>query len=138
MNLKQLAEEYRENGEACRIRADQLTQLLITEKLGEMEKLRLRRRICVLTAMARDAIATSKYLYNYYGDDENEKHEYVCERRGVSVPAEISEDDGKCGQGRSCRVGKVLNRGGLDPAAKAACKYVLPGANANAGYSRRA
>ena len=55
MNLKQLAEEYRENGEACRIRADQLTQLLITEKLGEMEKLRLRRRICVLTAMARDA-----------------------------------------------------------------------------------
>ena len=138
MNLKELAMQYRSNGEACRIRAEQLTQLLKTEKLGEMERMRLRRRICILNTMARDAIATSKYLENYYGDDENGEDEYVCEGRRVSVSAKIPEDDGQRGQRRTCRVGKILNRGGSAPAAETACKYVLPGANAHAGYSRRA
>lgn len=138
MKVKQLAKEYRESGEACRLRAEKLMETLKSEKLGEMEKMRLRRRICILMAMARDAISTSKYLENYYGDDDNGKDEYVCEGRGISVSAQIPENDGKRGQRRSCRVDKVLNRRGLDPASASACKYVLPGANANAGYSRRA
>lgn len=138
MKIKELAKEYRKNGEACRIRAEQLTQVLKTEKLGEMEKMRLRRRICILMAMARDAISTSKYLENYYGDDDNGENKYVCEGRGIPVFTQISENDGKCGQGRTCRVGKMLNGGGSDSAPKTARPYVLPGANANAGYSRRA
>lgn len=45
-----------------------------------MDKMRLRRKISMLTNMARDAIATSRYLENYYGDEkhEREKAEYVC------------------------------------------------------------
>ena len=138
MKINELAKEYRASGEACRLRAQQLTEMLVTEEMGEMEKMRLRRRICILMAMARDAIATSKYLENYYGDDENGKDEHVCTGRGISVSAPLSENDGKRGQGRPCGVRKVLNRGGFDPAPETARKYVLPGANANAGYSRRA
>ena len=138
MNLNELSEQYRAGGEACRLRAAQLTEVLKTEKLPEMERMRLRRRICILMTMARESAATAKYLKNYYGDDDNGKHEHVCKGRRVSVTAPLSEDDGKRGQGRTCRVGKMLNRGGSDPAPKTACCHVLPGANAHAGYSGRA
>ena len=50
------------------------------EELCETDRLRLRRRIYILAAMARDSIATSRYLENYYGDDKNaeKEAEYVC------------------------------------------------------------
>ena len=57
-----------------------MCEKLKKEKMCEMDKLRLRRKIHMLSNMARDAIATSNYLENYYGDEKNErkKAEYVC------------------------------------------------------------
>lgn len=80
MTIAELSGEYRKSGEVCRIRAQELSDRLKQEKMCEMEKLRLRRKISMLANMARDAIATSIYLENYYGDDKNEreKAEYVC------------------------------------------------------------
>ncbi len=80
MTIAELSGEYRKSGEACRIRAEELETRLKREKMCEMDKMRLRRKISMLTNMARDAIATSRYLENYYGDDKNEreKAEYVC------------------------------------------------------------
>ena len=80
MTIAELSGEYRKSGEVCRTRADELEIRLKREKMCEMEKLRLRRKISMLTNMARDAIATSIYLENYYGVDKNErkKAEYVC------------------------------------------------------------
>lgn len=138
MNIEQLAKEYRASGEACRLRAQELSEVLLHEKMGEMEKMRLRRRICILNAMARDAIATSKYLENYYGDDENGKQKHVREGRRVSVSAPIFEDDGIGGHGWPCLFGEVFDRGGFDTEAETACYNVLPRADAYAGYSQRA
>ncbi len=80
MTLTELSHEYRESGLLCRERMKELNQKLETEKLGSTEQMRIRRRIATLSTMARDTIATSKYLENYYGDDANEqiKAEYVC------------------------------------------------------------
>lgn len=72
MDLKTMALEYAAGGQACRKRAEELRQCLNQEALGEMEKLRLRRRVQILVTMARDSIATSRYLEHYYDH---------CERR---------------------------------------------------------
>lgn len=138
MRIEQLSQEYRASGEACRRRAQELTEALMSEKMCEMERLRLRRRICMLNTMARDAIATSKYLENYYGDDENGKNKHVCKGRGISVSAPIFEDDGILGQGWPCSFGEMLDRRGPDPEAAPARYDVLSRADAYAGYSRRA
>ena len=74
MDLKTMAVEYAAGGQACRKRAEELRQRLCLEGPGEMEKLRLRRRIQILTTMARDSIATSRYLERYYDG---------CERRSI-------------------------------------------------------
>ncbi len=71
MTLTQLSSEYRKSGELCRQRQEELSRRLEQEKLCKMEKLRLRRRIYILGTMARESIATSRYLENYYGDDKN-------------------------------------------------------------------
>ena len=80
MTIGELSGEYRKSGERCRGRAEELGEKLKKEKMCEMDKLRLRRKIHMLSNMARDAIATSNYLENYYGDEKNErkKAEYVC------------------------------------------------------------
>ena len=80
MTLIQLSSEYRKSGELCRQRQEELSRKLEYEDLCEMDRLRLRRRIYILGVMARDSIATSRYLENYYGDDGNagKKAEYVC------------------------------------------------------------
>ncbi len=80
MTVAELSGEYRKSGELCRVRAEELGEKLKKEKMCEMDKLRLRRKIHMLSNMARDAIATSNYLENYYGDEKNErkKAEYVC------------------------------------------------------------
>lgn len=71
MTLIQLSIEYRKSGELCRERQNELMRRLESEEMCEMDKLRLRRRIYILGSMARDSIATSRYLERYYGDDEN-------------------------------------------------------------------
>lgn len=80
MTVAELSGEYRKSGELCRVRAQELDAKLKKEKMCEMDKLRLRRKIHMLSTMARDAIATSRYLENYYGDEKNERKEaeYVC------------------------------------------------------------
>ena len=66
MGIKELAVEYRENGEKCRRRSSELDELLRCCELTEMQRLTLRRRMAIIDAMARDAIATSNYLRVYY------------------------------------------------------------------------
>lgn len=80
MTLLQLSSEYRKSGELCRRRQEELSLKLEREELCETDRLRLRRRIYILGTMARDSIATSRYLENYYGDDKNaeKEAEYVC------------------------------------------------------------
>lgn len=72
--------EYRKSGELCRARLEELNDRIEHEKMGEMEKLRLRRKAYMLSIMVRDSIATSRYLENYYGDEKNagKENEYVC------------------------------------------------------------
>ena len=66
MNLSELSVQYRESGEACKSRVLELSLALSKDGLSEMEKLLIRRRITILTAMGRDTIATSNYLSRYY------------------------------------------------------------------------
>ena len=75
MTLTELSKEYLQSAEPLRRRLRELNEALKTEPLCEMERLRLNRRICVLTTMLRDTVATAKYLENYYGRNENEKQE---------------------------------------------------------------
>jgi hypothetical protein len=67
MTLLEMSAEYRESGEKCRCRVRELNTILSTEAMGETERLLLRRRVSILSTMARDAIAISRYLENYYG-----------------------------------------------------------------------
>ena len=66
MKVIELAAEYRESGELCFRRVAELLRQADTETLSESERLALRRRISALTAMGRDALATARYLENYY------------------------------------------------------------------------
>ncbi len=80
MKLIELSAEYERSAGLCRGRIAELRQLLTDESMCEIDRLRLRRRIAVLTGMMRDALAVSRYLKNYYGDDINagKKTQYVC------------------------------------------------------------
>jgi len=66
MKLIELSAQYRESGEACRRRVNELGARLREDSLSEMEKLLLRRRIAILTSMANDAMALSSYMAGYY------------------------------------------------------------------------
>jgi len=65
MTLQELSREYRESGEAVGRRARELEKRLSAGGLTQTEALELRRRIRLLSAMARDTIATSRYLRRY-------------------------------------------------------------------------
>ncbi len=80
MNLMELSAEYSESAALCRGRIAELRSGLADESLCEIDRLRLRRRIAMLTSMMRDALAVSRYLKNYYGDDVNagKKAQHVC------------------------------------------------------------
>lgn len=67
MTLKELSVQYGESAEICRRRFRELQEKLANDVMSETEKLILRRRICLVESMARDAAATSRYLNNYYG-----------------------------------------------------------------------
>ena len=69
MKLHELSMEYRESGEMIKGRLGELETLLQGEPLTRTEELQLRRRINMLTSMARDAIMTSRLLLHYYDGD---------------------------------------------------------------------
>lgn len=66
MTLEALSREYQISGQACKQRVRELEAALREPGVTETQRLILRRRITVLTGMARDAIATGRYLQNYY------------------------------------------------------------------------
>ena len=72
MTLTELSHEYMQSAEPIRLRLHELNEQLKTQRMCEMERMRINRRICVLTTMLRDTVATAKYLENYYGSDDNE------------------------------------------------------------------
>jgi len=80
MKISELSAEYRDSAMLCRGRIKELNLKLEGEPMCEIDRLRLRRRIAILTSMMRDTIAVSRYLENYYGDDMNagKKTQYVC------------------------------------------------------------
>ncbi|HHU21907.1 MAG TPA: hypothetical protein GXZ52_00570 [Clostridiales bacterium] len=82
MNLDMLSKEYRECGEKCRAKLKQLEQEIVSDKLTESQRLILRRKLTILSDMARETIAISNYLKHYYQgackyDDEK--------RQGVGI-----------------------------------------------------
>ena len=85
MDLKELAREYRATGEMCREKALLLRRRLESGGMSDTERLRARARLCMVESMARDAIATSNYLANYYG----RKHAYAARKpvgEGAGIP----------------------------------------------------
>lgn len=80
MKLIELSGEYYDSAQLCRRRICELNERLKSEPMCEIDRLRMRRRVCVLTSMMRDTLAVSRYLENYYGDDKNagKETEYVC------------------------------------------------------------
>lgn len=70
MTLRELSEEYRAGGNAIKQRVRELETALLAPDLTETQRLAIRQRICILTSMSRNAIATARYLYNYYGEEE--------------------------------------------------------------------
>ena len=66
MSLYELAGQYRDSSAACRLRVKTLRNELASTHGSETQKIRMRRRITILTEMARDASATAKYLESYY------------------------------------------------------------------------
>lgn len=83
MKIEELAVQYRESGEKCRRRQMELKSIMLTAQMSETERLLLRRRIHMLGSMAREAMATSNYLKNYYGkrggeDESGCEDERIC------------------------------------------------------------
>ena len=66
MTLQELSREYRDSAQLCKQRAAELAAQLDDPGLSETQRLLLRRRICILTAMARDTMGVSSYLHTYY------------------------------------------------------------------------
>ena len=69
MKISELSAEYRDSAMLCRGRIKELNLKLECEPMCEIDRMRMRRRVCILTGMMRDAMAISRYLENYYGDD---------------------------------------------------------------------
>jgi len=70
MTLEEMAEQYRQTGENCRASLRRLYDELRGRDLSETERLLLKRRICLVESMTRDAYATSRYLANYYSSED--------------------------------------------------------------------
>ena len=67
MKLTELSLQYRETGERCRILLKAQRRALCAPELTEAERLLIRRRITLLSAMLRENIETAIYLEKYYG-----------------------------------------------------------------------
>lgn len=95
MDLEELSREYRRTGEMCRAALFRLREQEAREELSETERLRLRRRICVVAGMARDALALSNYLARYYeGRGAHADPGPMVAGGGLSGAAEISPAGG--------------------------------------------
>lgn len=70
MTLRELSEEYRQGANAVKQRVKELEAALHDPELTETQRLALRQRICILTSIYRDAVATARYLHNYYNGEE--------------------------------------------------------------------
>ena len=66
LTLLELSKEYRESGELCRGRMREIERELEKGTATASERLLLRRRLTILSAMARDAIELSNKLGRYY------------------------------------------------------------------------
>lgn len=75
-DLIELAAEYRKCGVACKKTLATLAERLKKENLKPEEEIETRRRITLVTAMARECLATSNYLVKYY-----ERRQILEERR---------------------------------------------------------
>ena len=64
-NLIELAAEYRVCGLACKDALKKLSVRLHSDDLRAEEAIEIRRRITLVTAMARECLATSNYLKKY-------------------------------------------------------------------------
>ncbi|MGI6014589.1 MAG: hypothetical protein ACOX7K_10030 [Oscillospiraceae bacterium] len=71
MDLLNLSVQYRNSGEKIRVRVRQL-QEEVNKPMSETERLALRRRIVILSSMARETIATSNYLQHYYEEEHKQ------------------------------------------------------------------
>ena len=90
MDLTELASLYRESGDKCRSRLAELEEKLESQPMSNTERLRLRREICLLSGMARDAIAISNYLENYYErKDVYEGRKPTDARPGIPGPPSV-------------------------------------------------
>lgn len=67
MLLKELAAEYRKSAAMMTERMKEIKEKCSSEEIGEMERLRLRRRLDTLRTMYYDTLKTAAYLENYYG-----------------------------------------------------------------------
>jgi hypothetical protein len=103
MELKKMAAVYRESGEKCHRRLSELEVMLASRPMCNTERLRLRREICLLACMARDAIAISNYLENYYErKDVYEQGERLDARPGISGAEAIYQAGRFLCNGQSC------------------------------------
>ena len=66
MEMLELAKEYRESAAMLKWRIGELKESLGKDKMCEMEKLRLRRRIDILLNMYHDTNETAMVMERYY------------------------------------------------------------------------
>ena len=66
MTLTELATEYREGAALLKQRIEELKEKLKTEKMREIDKLRLRIRIERLQTMMRETSEAAVYMEKYY------------------------------------------------------------------------
>ncbi|MCI9467675.1 MAG: hypothetical protein HFG45_00025 [Oscillospiraceae bacterium] len=69
MTLQELSKEYRQSGEMVRRRVRTLETCLSVPGMTETQRIELQRRLCLLRVMARDTIAMSRYLAQYYNEE---------------------------------------------------------------------
>ncbi len=65
-DLLELAAQYREAGLVCRGRLKEYKKRLSGGQCGFLEQLELKQGITMLTAMSRDCIEISNFLFDYY------------------------------------------------------------------------
>ena len=89
MTLNQLAKTYEDSSALLKQRCAELRGRLLQENLSETEKLRLRRRIAVLSDMAREAGSLARYLDDYY--EGADVYANQSEGNGISGDAALSQ-----------------------------------------------
>lgn len=80
-DILELSAQYKISGVACRDKLKEINARLDRGPLRPGEAIELRRRKTMLTAMARDCIATSNYLKNYH--ERRERLEALRRQAGV-------------------------------------------------------